>query len=916
MRIAAAVAALALLALPAAAQQELRPRVARDWKTVKTDHFQVHYCDEEIRDRALEVGAWLEDALMKQGEALGAKLRRPAHCFVYRSLNDFQSTTLFQDGLPEGVAGVTEWAQDRIAVPCFGSDKLMQRVVQHEFTHQLMFNEYYSWKIPSFPLLKEALLPEWFVEGLADYESRDFDSWDRMLMCDAALDDRVHPLHNLHGFGHLNPHEIREGYLTGMLALRHLEKTYGDGSVKKLFQAFDGFPWPTSAKLKPITKKDYAAFDREFRAALKAGFVEATAGTSDPDTWATPLTRNDSHYRRWNLSPRFSPDGKRIAYISDRSGEWSVHVMDSDGSGRSSPLLFKAGATVEFADPSVSGVSWSPDGSRIAFVGEWGQKKDVLLCGTGPLVPLKRLGFGFEELSSPAFSPDGTKIAFSALQGGRTDIWVGDVEGGKLVQVTKDRWHDEYPCWSPDGKTIVYASERGGQTDLVAVSVATGESVSLAETNANEITPQFSPDGKRLAYSSDEGGTWNVWVMELDGGKAQRVTNVPVGAGSPTWGAGGELAFACYRHGEFHIWKMKLALDESGWKPVPRGEPREEYADLFVKPVETYAVEPLSDRWHFDLLLPLGIVNTGYVSTLTGRQSVEANASLVSTLNGIRADANVAYVNLMLPVDLIVNVFDRYTVFEERDIVRQEHQFGFFAGGILPIDPYRRVTLGYTLYENRIKYEEDAFDNESPRNGGLLVAVTHDSVRGRGLNAIGGWQLTLGAEWFAKGLASQERRTNYFWSHRQYLEVFEDLVVAFGSSGNLSFGPDPDPTDVANVIRGYEPGRIWGDKAAGGFLEIRFPVVRDINWAFPGEIFLLKDIRAYVFGDAGFVTDDHPNRVLRSWNHADWRHSLGGGIYAEIWVLENIPVPIGLEFAQPTDSRQPFSVRLTVGFSF
>src|SRR6185295_2819333 len=135
------------------------------------------------------------------------------------------------------------------------------------------------------------------------------------------------------------------------------------------------------------------------------------------------------------------------------------------------------------------------------------------------------------------------------------------------------------------------------------------------------------------------------------------------------------------------------------------------------------------------------------------------------------------------------------------------------------------------------------------RNAALLVAFTHDNVHGHGLTATGGFHVTAGAQWFADSLGSVERRTNYFWNYRHYVEIWEDIVIAFGTSGNLSFGRDPDPTDVADVVRGYRRGRIWGDKAAGGSVEVRFPIWRDINASAPGQLVLLKDVRAYVFAD-------------------------------------------------------------------
>jgi hypothetical protein len=911
------IAALAVLAaaLPAAAQQELRTRNPRDWKTLKTEHFEIHFPDEEIEPRVREIAGWAEGAYAKISAKLGTKFTRAAPIFVYRSHNDFQSTTVIPGGLPEGVLGVTELFQDRIVIPCVGSDKLMQRLIEHEVTHQMMFQEYYDWKLPSYLFLKDPFIPDWFVEGLAEWSANAVDTWEVTSMRDMVLEDRMHHLYNLHGFGHLNPGETREAYLTGHWALRWIEESRGAGSVKKVYERWNGFPWPASARLKPVTKKSYKAFDREFRDAMRRKFIEDAAGRSDPDTYATALTRRDSYYRRSNLSPRVSPDGKRIAYLSDRSNIMSAWVMNADGTGRTSTSLFAVNNSIEFVDDSHSGVTWSPDGSRIAFVGEWGQRKDIWLTspdGGGE----ERLKLRFEELSSPAWSPDGAWIAFSGLELGRTDLWIASVETSELRRVTKDRWHDDTPCWSPDGRTLVYASEREGQTDLWAVDVTTGEQVAMTATTANEITPQFSPDGKHLAFASDEGGAWNIQVMELEGGRVQAVTNVIGAAVSPSWGPGGALVFAHWRRGEWHVWSMRLEVEAGEWKTVSAGEPREWYADLFVKPVEEGEVRPLSDRWHLDFLFPVGFINLASASTLTGSQIVAVGAGLAGTEDGVRVEASATYLNVALSIGFVVSAFNVYESFEERDVDREEHRIGLFGGTILPLDPYRTITLGYTLYENRIKYEEDDLHNTDPRNGAVVAALTHDNVHGRGLNPLGGFHFTGGARWYRDFWGSEEERTVYFWEYRQYIRFWEDIVLALRCSGHLSHGPQADVEDVGSVVRGYSRDRIEGRNVAGASAEVRFPLWRDINWSTPGQFLLVKDLRGFVFADAGFATDHDAHQPMRRSGHPDWRHSVGGGIRVDLFALEKIPVPLTLQVAQPTDSHQRLRVSLLVGISF
>ncbi len=205
----------------------------------------------------------------------------------------------------------------------------------------------------------------------------------------------------------------------------------------------------------------------------------------------------------------------RIAYVARSGSEYRLEIADSDGEN--------AFVALRSTEPIIS-PAWSPDGSKLAYV-SFESKKPVIYVQE--LATRKRVAAAnFKgSNSAPAWSPDGRKLAIALSRDGSTQIYLINADGSELKRLTQSSYIDTEPCFAPDGQSIYFTSDRNGEPQIFRMNVDGSGVRRVTFNGAYNISPSISPDGKMLAYVSRRDRRFQVYVLDLASNQETRLSD-------------------------------------------------------------------------------------------------------------------------------------------------------------------------------------------------------------------------------------------------------------------------------------------------------------------------------------------------------------------------------------------------------
>ena len=905
------------LAPPAAAQfgfgQNKIQYRAFDWRVLRGPHIDLYFYP-EADELARVTLAYAEESYRVLERRFGHAVRRRVPFIVYASHSDFEQTNILPFVPPEGLLGVTEFLKRRVALPFRGNYSEFRHTIRHELVHvfQLSLAEELAAR---YPRLRQAGLPLWWTEGLAEYFSAGEDTQDEMILRDLTVGGQMPTLRQLtFAYGGIV-------YPIGGVIHRYLAETYGEWRIAELYRdrwKYEDF----ETALIGVYGKSIDRLSEEWTHWMRQRYYPIVQE-------AAPLAITAAQVAQTGIKPvAWRPPGDSttdVLYFSPGRGYAEIHRKSIDRRGGRTVVKGEQSQQFESFHYFDSRLDVSHEGV-VAFSSKYQDRDALFLWSIPEGKVVGRYQFpDIVSLLSPSWAPDGQSVVFSGLSvSGYSDLYRVWFPDGRIERLTSDRFQDLDPSFSPDGTRIVFSSDRTafgseGARNLFVLTLESGGIDYLTYGDWNDQTPRWSPADGRIYFASDRNGTFQIYQVD-SAGTGRQITNTMNGAFDPQWiPEEPGVLFGGFADLSFNIYFARTSGDPSlpAVSLTPASErmpPTWSWSELELAEYARADASPYEKRFSLDFAAGDVAVAPGIGAAqgavflfsdllgdhqlFVGISSVQGSGfgDLVENLNGA-----VFYLNQSRRVNWGFGAFRTRGFFYDLDFDSQyfESTWGGFAQLRYPLSRYQRIEAEYRLAHSD---REDLFyDPElgEPHRVAWIASNYLSFVKDNSLwlstGPIDGERIAL-----TGGLSNDMSHGRFdSWvlraDVRKYLRTSMRSAVALRAIGYWSGGERPSRVNYGGTwyLRGYPRyGYVIGSRAWLLNAEWRFPITDFLTVGFPFGAARFPGVQAAIFNDLGRVWSGNSSTrgALGSWGFGfrfpvlsplilrldvGWRYALG-----------------------------------------
>lgn len=850
-----------------------------DWQVMETDHFRIYFYSDES-EIAQMAAVLAEDAYEELSAKFNFEVRKLTPLIIYSSPSYFSQTNVIPGLLPESVAGFTEFLKGRVVVPFYGSHHDFAHVIKHEIVHVFTLARL-SEAHRRHTRVKPHHPPLWFIEGLAEFWSEDWDAEGDMIARDMVLAGRLFSIPQMY--------RIRGSYFMyklGESICHFIDSTYGSDKIVKIFDN-----WHKGRNFNDVIKvtlgDDLIELSKKWEYHLKKKYFPSMQNSGLPDMESRKVTAEGFSVKgvpiMWDDG---SGEKEWIVFKANRRGYSGIYMTSADGSDKSVKTLLKGERSSNFEQLYLlrSGID-ANDSGQIVFSSKSKERDVIYLYDLGSRGVVER--FEFDNLiaaRSPRLSPDGKRIVFTGMKtNGFADIYLLDIEDGSIKALTDDIYYDTGPTFTVDGSAVVFASDRNpdgraGGTNLYQLDVTGGTPTRLTSGNYNDQSPECSQDG--IYFSSDRQSGYNLFKLDKSG-LLTRQSALATGAFNPRLSPDGErLIYTGYQNMQFQVYEMELEEN-----PPTLAQPEITQTDPWLPRELDRRFEKTSIKYDTDYSFDIAQSAIGYdpvygslggvqvsVSDILGNKAfyflltntAQTNDDLLDSFN-----FGVTYVNRENRLNWGLGAFhlvDEF--FNDFDLFFTERQ----AGGILlfsyPISKFHRID--FTTVARYSKRER--LLQRSTREAFLVtnyLSWVFDNSLWDYTGPIEGrrYNFSIG---YTSSVSDRHSLRNFnrtvLADVRHYFRLGMKSAFASRLLGYTSTGIEPQRIYFGGSwsFRGFSRRAFYNRNIIFASHELRFPFVDNLLIGFPIGGLGFQGIRGALFFDAGSAWDDEYDELLGS----------------------------------------------------